>query len=607
MESICKSPDVISQFAHPDELPIRKGSPSFEQEKLRKQIPELRDRLYRYRVAVNAMEAALPRITDEYKKNEQLRAIDRLNKEMQAIQVKLKEAKAFSKSSQNAKHAKKHKFDRHKVASYGPFSIWEVQERGLGRYWEVHDARRPSNISIEEFESKHEAEDWIAENGGKSAFDRLNEIRARYTALKKMPKSELFALWQRKMQRGRVEVGGNMSEMDKDSMASDIINAEYNRREVEAAFAASRTSAKERFAIPLHLKGEDYRQLMKTTRQQLVQTWLNTMRSRGDTHLTVDNAPPYTTQGKMQMIEDIIMGSQSSSNSQFSLTGAKARFEKSKASFNAQWDAEYEREANQYIRDAEELIKKCEQKRHEIYDMEVRTLPRWIDIMKQAIRNQNKGDFLKARQVLANADNIRRSFARSTSSKSAFNQSLGWTNYKDQELSQRLQEVHDFKESCYDKVRQIQGAIQDIPGIESKLAVAKVKKDTNALSDATIELSNLQRVRSSFSRVGEAEAFAIGADSRESNPQNDERLMELATKVGKEHTVNLFARWAEGKTTNSRESGKSEFAWNAETSRWNDALNSALSDLRNGNTEKAVEVIRSLQHWLFYVGDKIIR
>jgi hypothetical protein len=188
-----------------------------------------------------------------------------------------------------------------------------------------------------------------------------------------------------------------------------------------------------------------------------------------------------------------------------------------------------------------------------------------------------------------------------------------------------------------------------------------------------------------FSRPGEAEAFSIGSDSTESDPTRDERLMELATKVGKEHTVNLFARWAEGKATNSREGkmqmsrtkeelqedishstllaeqwidalqkamtknditrakfvmanlrkavetlatdidaagragfsrtggfmsregGKSQFAWNAETSRWNDALNSALSDLRNGNTEKAVEVIRSLQHWLFYVGDKVIR
>jgi hypothetical protein len=70
------------------------------------------------------------------------------------------------------------------------------------------------------------------------------------------------------------------------------------------------------------------------------------------------------------------------------------------------------------------------------------------------------------------------------------------------------------------------------------------------LSIVTIDFNVLDKHNpKAFSRAGEAEAFAIGADSRESNPQNDERLMELATKVGKEHTVNLFARWAEGKAT----------------------------------------------------------
>jgi hypothetical protein len=83
--------------------------------------------------------------------------------------------------------------------------------------------------------------------GAKPKFDKSAEIRARYTALRKMPKSELFALWQRKMQRGRVDVGGKMNEMDKDWLASDIVNAEYNRRDVDAAFASSRPGAKAKF------------------------------------------------------------------------------------------------------------------------------------------------------------------------------------------------------------------------------------------------------------------------------------------------------------------------------------------------------------------------
>jgi len=95
--------------------------------------------------------------------------------------------------------------------------------------------------------------------GENAKFDKSAEIRARYTALKKMPKSELFALWQRKMQRGRVDVGGKMNEMDKDWLASDIVNAEYNRRDVDAAFASSRPGAKAKFAAD-----DSYRTAMHT-------------------------------------------------------------------------------------------------------------------------------------------------------------------------------------------------------------------------------------------------------------------------------------------------------------------------------------------------------
>jgi hypothetical protein len=59
----------------------------------------------------------------------------------------------------------------------------------------------------------------------------------------------------------------------------------------------------------------------------------------------------------------------------------------------------------------------------------------------------------------------------------------------------------------------------------------------------------------SFSRPGEAEAFAIGATSDIADPAKDEALTALAAKVGREHTVNLFKRWSEGKASMTRSEG----------------------------------------------------
>lgn len=58
--------------------------------------------------------------------------------------------------------------------------------------------------------------------------------------------------------------------------------------------------------------------------------------------------------------------------------------------------------------------------------------------------------------------------------------------------------------------------------------------------------------KAAMSRPGEAEAFAIGATSDSADPAKDEALTALAAKVGREHTVNLFKRWSEGKASMSR-------------------------------------------------------
>ena len=52
-----------------------------------------------------------------------------------------------------------------------------------------------------------------------------------------------------------------------------------------------------------------------------------------------------------------------------------------------------------------------------------------------------------------------------------------------------------------------------------------------------------------FSRVGEEEAFSLGAASETDDPAKDENLIALANRVGREHTVNLFKCWSEGKSS----------------------------------------------------------
>jgi hypothetical protein len=63
-----------------------------------------------------------------------------------------------------------------------------------------------------------------------------------------------------------------------------------------------------------------------------------------------------------------------------------------------------------------------------------------------------------------------------------------------------------------------------------------------------------------YGRPGASEAFALGRVSTAATPQADEALTALAAKVGREHTVSLFKRWAEGKAAMSRGDGKASFS-----------------------------------------------
>jgi len=70
-----------------------------------------------------------------------------------------------------------------------------------------------------------------------------------------------------------------------------------------------------------------------------------------------------------------------------------------------------------------------------------------------------------------------------------------------------------------------------------------------------VYISSRPGAKAAMSRPGEAEAFAIGATSDSADPAKDEALTALAAKVGREHTVNLFKRWSEGKASMNRSEG----------------------------------------------------
>jgi hypothetical protein len=118
------------------------------------------------------------------------------------------------------------------------------------------------------------------------------------------------------------------------------------------------------------------------------------------------------------------------------------------------------------------------------------------------------------------------------------------------------------------------------------------------LSIVTIDFNVLDKHNpKGFSRPGEAEAFSIGSDSTESDPTRDERLIELANKVGKEHTVNLFARWAEGKATNSRVGSKAHFE------KSDDYERILMQPVTDANVKQMMKVVTEAQKYAKSVGD----
>lgn len=233
----------------------------------------------------------------------------------------------------------------------------------------------------------------FSRTGAKARFDRLAEIRARYTALKKMPKSELFALWQRKMQRGRVEVGGKMSEMDKDWLASDIINAEYNRREVEAAFAASRSGAKARFtSAPWDNKNDKRYGEVLLNRVTLA---IDGCKSR---RADLEKSEPYILRAietmKKALRDKDVAAYQAAeypinhydyhARRKWSRTGDRSAFS------SAAWPPKYDIEGPKLLAKGQKLLEDSRKRRAQLHDYETNRYPKVLKLVQTAMRAKDK-------------------------------------------------------------------------------------------------------------------------------------------------------------------------------------------------------------------------
>lgn len=113
----------------------------------------------------------------------------------------------------------------------------------------------------------------------------------------------------------------------------------------------------------------------------------------------------------------------------------------------------------------------------------------------------------------------------------------------------------------YERVAHISygGEIRWAPGFNQsrldsrvKAYIQKLSADAAQKKAAGEPLAKSGSGQNLYSRPGEAEAFAIGATSDSADPAKDEALTALAGRVGREHTVNLFKRWSEGKASMNR-------------------------------------------------------
>jgi len=209
----------------------------------------------------------------------------------------------------------KKKFGRHKVDSYGPFEIWWVGEAGGSRYFEVKKGSMTTT-----FDDSDRAERYIAQNGGIAYLvqkyfkdfwnNGFGDFVTSHRPMDKMTKRDLQIFLK------------DAIEMYEDE--EDPQGVQGAKKVMQFLTHFSRTGEKS-----VHLyrsnKGEDFDGLMRTTRQELVRIWLNTMRAK-DPSLLPKDAPPYTQEGKGQMIKDILAVWRGNPNKQMSRTGEKAKF-----------------------------------------------------------------------------------------------------------------------------------------------------------------------------------------------------------------------------------------------------------------------------------------
>lgn len=93
-------------FVHPDEIAVPRGSPAFEDAKLVRKIPELRDAVARYKDTLAKLQSWLPNLKNQDMKHEQYRAIDRVKRQLSDAEKSLRNAEFKIRSSRTGAKTK---------------------------------------------------------------------------------------------------------------------------------------------------------------------------------------------------------------------------------------------------------------------------------------------------------------------------------------------------------------------------------------------------------------------------------------------------------------------------------------------------------------------
>lgn len=184
-----------------------------------------------------------------------------------------------------------------------------------------------------------------------------------------------------------------------------------------------------------------------------------------------------------------------------------------KANFVAgspEWESYFDEDAPDILRDAELLKRKIKDKKADLTQTES-NIEEGVALMKKSLANQNKAGYLRARQILANADRVRSSFSRTgAKAKFATDSDDGEIGHYEVTTANRvIKEFEDLYTRCSKKSSLITKQMSIIKDVITTYSRALRTKNYNLYRDAEYLSESVDRqLTASFSRTGAKAKFA---------------------------------------------------------------------------------------------------